>query len=469
MTTQAQTSDKPQIEEISLYEKRENIYQKEVSGRFQNGRAVTLLLLAGVFLAGPWWRYGDRQAIWLDLPARRFHFFGITFWPQDFILLSWLLITAAFGLFFFTNLAGRLWCGYGCPQTVWTKFFMWIEWLTEGDRNQRILLDRAPWSVRKVGRKAAKHASWVALSLAVGVTFVGYFSPIRELLVSAARFDLGGTQAVAVGLLSAALYLDAGWMREQICKYACPYARFQGAMFDSSTLTIFYDRTRGEPRGHRRPSAAATKNGLGDCVDCGACVHVCPTGIDIRKGTQYECIGCAACIDACDEIMDKMGYARGLVRYATEKSLAGKPVRIFRPRLVAYGAVFLTMLSGLTYALANRVPLELDILRERNRLYRETSDGAIENLYRLRILNMDQKLHRYAIAASGIEALVYEGDPEVDVAPGEIRDVPVRLQAPARVLRDESTEIRFEIRTTDGSDLSVQEESRFLAPVRGER
>jgi cytochrome c oxidase accessory protein FixG len=258
-------------------------------------------------------------------------------------------------------------------------------------------------------------------------------------------------------------------MREQICKYACPYARFQGAMFDSSTLTIFYDTMRGEPRGHRRPSAAAAKNGLGDCVDCGACVHVCPTGIDIRKGTQYECIGCAACIDACDEIMDKMGYARGLVRYATEKGLAGEPVRIFRPRLVAYGAVFLTMLSGLTYALANRVPLELDILRERNRLYRETSDGAIENIYSLRILNMDQKVHRYAITVSGIEALVFEGDSEVDVAPGEIRDVPVRLQAPAHVLHEASKEIRFEVRTTDGSELSVEEESRFLAPVRGER
>jgi len=469
MATQAQASDKAQIEEIPLYEKRENIYQKEVTGRFQNARAATLLLLAGMFVAGPWWRYGDRQAIWLDLPARRFHFSGITFWPQDFILLSWLLITGAFGLFFFTNLAGRLWCGYGCPQTVWTKFFMWIEWLTEGDRNQRILLDRAPWSSRKIGRKAAKHALWVVLSLLVGVTFVGYFSPIRELVASAATLDLGGTQLAAIAFFSAALYLDAGWMREQICKYACPYARFQGAMFDSSTLTIFYDRTRGEPRGHRRPSAAAAKNGLGDCVDCGACVHVCPTGIDIRKGTQYECIGCAACIDACDEIMDKVGYARGLVRYATEKGLAGKPVRIFRPRLIAYGAVFLTMLAGLTYALANRVPLELDILRERNRLYRETSDGAIENVYRLRILNMDQKIHRYAITASGIEALAYEGDAEVDVAPGEIRDVPVRLQAPARALRDASTEIRFEIRTTDGSDLSVAEESRFLAPLRGER
>jgi cytochrome c oxidase accessory protein FixG len=469
MTTQTPQGAAARFEEISLYEKRANIYQKEVSGRFQNLRAVTLLLLAGVFFLGPWLRWGERQAIWLDLPARRFHFFGITFWPQDFILLSWLLITGAFGLFFFTNLAGRVWCGYGCPQTVWTKFFMWVEWLTEGDRNQRILLDRAQWSGRKVWRKTAKHALWIALSLAVGVTFVGYFSPIRELIASAVALDLGSTRMVAITVFSGALYVDAGWMREQICKFACPYARFQGVMFDASTLTIFYDRKRGEPRGHRRPSVADSSSGLGACVDCGACVHVCPTGIDIRQGTQYECIGCAACIDACDEIMDKMGYARGLVRYATEKGLAGGRARVFRPRLVAYGAVFLTMLSGLTYALANRVPLELDILRERNRLYRETSDGAIENVYRLRVLNMDQKVHRYAITASGIEALAYEGAAEVEVAPGEIRDVPVRLQAPARVVHGGATEIRFEVRTTDGSGWSVAEESRFLAPTRGER
>lgn len=469
MTTHTPGSNPAQFEEIPLYEKRANIYQKEVSGRFQNLRAVTLLLLAGVYFLGPWLRYGDRQAIWLDLPARRFHFFGITFWPQDFILLSWLLITSAFGLFFFTNLAGRLWCGYGCPQTVWTKFFMWIEWLTEGDRNQRILLDRAPWSGRKVWRKTAKHSLWIALSLAVGITFVGYFSPIRELIVSTVTLDLGSTQTIAIAFFAAALYVDAGWMREQICKFACPYARFQGVMFDASTLTIFYDRKRGEPRGHRRPSVAEAKVGLGDCVDCWACVHVCPTGIDIRQGTQYECIGCAACIDACDEIMDKMGYARGLVRYATEKSLAGRPTRVLRPRLAAYGVVFLVMLSGLTYALANRVPLELDILRERNRLYRETSDGDIENVYRLRILNMDQKVHRYAITASGIEGLAYEGSAEVDVAPGEIRDIPVRLQASARAVHGGSTEIRFAVRTTDGSEWSVEEESRFLAPARGAR
>jgi cytochrome c oxidase accessory protein FixG len=454
-----------EVEEIPLYEKRENIYQKEVTGRFQRLRAIALFVLAGAFLAGPWWRYGDRQAIWLDLPARRFHFFGVTFWPQDFILLSWLLITAAFGLFFFTNLAGRVWCGYGCPQTVWTKFFMWVEWLTEGDRNRRILLDRAPWSGEKVLRKAAKHAVWIALSLAVGLTFVGYFSPLRELLVSTVHFDLDLTQTVAVVFFSAALYVDAGWMREQICKYACPYARFQGAMFDDSTLTIFYDRGRGEPRGHRKAGTDVAKSALGDCVDCGLCVHVCPTGIDIRDGTQYECIGCAACIDACDEIMDKVGYARGLVRYATEKSVGGESVRILRPRLMAYGAVFLVMVSSLVYGVVTRVPLELDVVRERNRLYRETSDGEIENVYRLRVLNMDQQRHVYEISVSGIEPLDFEGPSSVEVPGGEIRDVAVRLKAPRESLRAPSTPIRFVLAAVGDARWKVEEQSTFIGPA----
>jgi cytochrome c oxidase accessory protein FixG len=452
------------IEEISLYEKRENIYQKEVSGRFQNLRAVTLVVLAGAFLAGPWWRYGGHQAIWLDLPARRFNFFSVTFWPQDFILLSWLLITAAFGLFFFTNLAGRLWCGYGCPQTVWTKVFMWIEWFAEGDRNRRILLDRAPWSGTKFSRKAVKHSLWITLSLVVGFTFVGYFSPIRELLLSTVRFDLSGTQIAALAFFSGALYLDAGWMREQICKYACPYARFQGAMFDDSTLTIFYDRARGEPRGHRKPGVDAAERALGDCIDCGQCVHVCPTGIDIRNGTQAECIGCAACIDACDEVMGKVGMPRGLVRYATEQSLAGAPLRVLRPRLFAYGSLFVVMIGAVAYGVAARVPLDLDILRERNRLFRETSEGEIENVYQLRILNMDQSDHVYEVSASGIPNLTLEGHTRVEVRGGEIVDVPVRLKASADVLTAGSTPVRFALKPLGGAGWTVEEDSTFIAP-----
>lgn len=453
-----------EFEDVSLYAKRANIYQKEVTGRFQTLRAVTLFVLAAAFLAGPWWQWGERQAIWLDLPTRRFHAFSFTFWPQDFILLSWLLITGAFGLFFFTNLAGRLWCGYACPQTVWTKFFMWAEWLAEGDRNRRILLDRAAWTPGKLGRKLLKHSLWVAIALAVAATFVGYFTPIRALLTDAFRFELGSTPSIAIALFATALYADAGWMREQICKYACPYARFQGAMFDPSTLTVFYDRTRGEPRGHRRHDVDPAKAGLGDCVDCGLCVHVCPTGIDIRNGTQYECIGCAACIDACDDVMDKVGLAHGLVRYSTERALAGERTTLLRPRLLAYGAVFAVMLGALTYGLATRVPLELDVIRERGRLYRETSDGDIENVYRLVVLNMDQHPHAYEIGVSGITGLSFEGPTRVEVAAGEISNVPVRLAVPASAAPAGSTGIRFFIEAVGDARLATDAESRFVAP-----
>ena len=347
-------------------------------GPWQRLRAVVLFALAGFYLVLPWVTWGGRQAVWFDLPRRKFYLFGLTFWPQDFIFLSWLLIIAALGLFFFTALAGRLWCGYACPQTVWTKFFMWIEWLTEGDRIQRMRLDRVPWTRAKVLRKTAKHALWFGLALVVGVTFVGYFVPIRDLVPRLPRFDVSRMEALWLAVGTLALYADAGWMREQVCIYACPYARFQGAMFDTSTLTIFYDETRGEPRGRRTRSADRAALGLGDCVDCGFCVQVCPTGIDIRDGTQYECIGCAACIDACNEIMTEVGYPKGLVRYATEDGLAGRAAGVLRPRLVAYGAVLAVMIAAFAYGLASRVPLKVDVLRDRARLYRYTAEGSIE-------------------------------------------------------------------------------------------
>ena len=466
MTSRVTTPPDVEFEEIPLYEKRRDIYQKEISGVWQRMRTVALFVLAGIYLVAPWLQWGERQAVWWDLPARKFHFFGVTFWPQDFILLSWLLITGAFGLFFFTNLAGRLWCGYGCPQTVWTKFFMWIEWLTEGDRNDRIRLDRGPWTGDKVRRKGAKHLAWVFFSLVVGTTFVGYFTPIRPLVAGLLTFDATFAQVAAVVIFSLPLYLDAGFMREQICKYACPYARFQGAMFDDNTLTVFYDSRRGEPRGHRSTKTDPKQAGLGACIDCNLCVQVCPTGIDIRDGTQYECIGCAACIDACDQVMDKMSYPRGLVRYATEKTLIGEPYRLFRPRLFAYASVFLVMLVTLAYGLVTRVPLELDIIRERTRLFRETPQGDIENVYRIRVLNMDQQEHTYVIEVEGIAGMQLLGEPRVTVPAGEIADVPLRLQAPAEGLAAGATPITFVLTSTDEAGWRLAKESRFMAPVR---
>ena len=451
---------------VPLYAARQHIYQKEVQGPWQRRRAVALFVLAGYFLAQPWLQWHGRQAVWFDLPARHFHLYGLTFWPQDFIFLSWLLIIAAFSLFFFTALAGRLWCGYACPQTVWTKFFMWIEWLTEGDRNARIRLDRSPWRAAKLGRKLAKHGSWALLAAVVAVTFVGYFSPIRELVPRLAAWQLSGWETFFIAACGVALYLDAGWMREQVCKYACPYARFQGAMFDRDTLTIFYDRGRGEPRGHRARGADAGAAGLGDCIDCNLCVHVCPTGIDIRNGTQYECIGCAACIDACDGVMADMGTAKGLVRYATERGLLTGRTRIARPRLVAYGVVLAVMASTFAWALAQRVPLRVDVLHDRARLYRTATDGRIENPYTLKIMNLAQAERAFRVSAAGLEGLTLTAPAEVRVGPGAMTDVAVQVQVPPAALSATSQEIVFTIAAVDDPSVAVREESRFLSPAR---
>jgi cytochrome c oxidase accessory protein FixG len=455
----------PEIREVPLYAKRQHIYQKEVQGPWQRRRAVALFILAGIFLATPWLNWEGRQGLWFDLPSRKFYLFNLTFWPQDFIFLSWLLMIAAFSLFFFTALAGRLWCGYACPQTVWTKFFMWIEWLTEGDRNERIRLDRGAWTAEKVARKAMKHGAWLLLSVVVALTFIGYFSPIRDLLPRVFGGGLSGWETFFACFFTGALYLDAGWMREQVCKYACPYARFQGAMFDTNTLTIFYDAARGEPRGHRPRRIDPRSAGLGDCIDCGLCVHVCPTGIDIRNGTQYECIGCAACIDACDNVMADMGYAKGLVRYASEASLESGHLRVLRPRVVGYGVILALIVSTFAYALAQRVPLRVDILHDRARLYRMTNDRQIENTYTLKVMNLDQHPHAYQVTASGLDGLALVGPATLQVEPGAILDVPVRLQAPPEGLSRQSYEVRFEVRSTDQADVAVEEKSRFLAPA----
>jgi cytochrome c oxidase accessory protein FixG len=450
-------------ERISLYEARTAIYQREVRGPWQDRRALVLFVLAGFYVALPWATWNGRQAVWFDVPARKFYLLGLTFWPQDFIFLSALMILGALGLFFFTTVAGRLWCGYGCPQTVWTKFFMWMEWLAEGDRNARMRLDRAPWSARKIARKATKHGAWLAFSGVVGVTFVGYFLPIRELVPRIAALDVTGGETVFLAIASLALYADAGFMREQICKYACPYARFQGAMFDRETLTIFYDRLRGEPRGHRRRSTDLEKSNLGHCVDCKLCVHVCPTGIDIREGTQFECIGCAACIDACDGVMQEVGYPKGLIRYSSESALAGQPQRLLRPRVVGYGALLAAGLVAFAFALGGRVPLEVDVIHDRARLYRELPGGLIENVYTLKLMNKSQEPQRYRLAAPAGFTLVAPGT--VEVASGELRDVPVQLRAERSSLATASTPVAFVVESTADASLRVTEAGRFLAPA----
>jgi len=371
----------------SLYAAQQKVYPREISGRFANLRLLVVFVLLGIFYALPWLGWDGHQAVLFDLPARKFYIFGLTFWPQDFFWLTWLLIIAALSLFFFTALAGRLWCGYACPQTVWTEVFLWIERLCEGTRNQRMKLDAGPWSRDKLLRKGAKQSLWVILSLWTGFTFVGFFTPVVELGHEVMNASLSGWELFWIVFYGFATYGNAGFLREQVCKYMCPYARFQTAMFDHDTLIISYDVARGEPRGARKKNAEPKALGLGDCISCQACVQVCPTGIDIRDGLQIECIACAACIDACDGVMDKMQYPRGLIRYTTENMIAGKPRRIVRPRILAYAGLLTALLATFAWGVAHRSALILEVLRDRNALYRESSDGGIENSYTVKLVN----------------------------------------------------------------------------------
>ncbi len=453
--------------EQSLYAKRQKIYPREVHGIFAALRTSGVLALLGLYYIMPWLIWDGHQAVLFDLPARKFYILGLVFWPQDFFYLTLLLIIATLSLFFFTALAGRLWCGYACPQTVWTEAFLWIERKIEGGRPKQMKLDKESISLRKFRIKLTKHLIWVLFSIFTGLTFVGYFSPMRELAVNFVRLDLGPWEAFWIFFYGFATYGNAGWLREQVCTYMCPYARFQSAMIDRDTLIISYDEERGEPRGARKKSLDPKQAGLGHCIDCTICVQVCPTGIDIRDGLQYQCIGCAACIDACDDVMDKMGYPRGLVRYTTENILTGKTGHIFRPRIFVYGLILAVITIGSFYAILDRSPIALDVIRDRNSLFRETNEGLIENVYTLKVINMDQADHEYSLSVTGIQGLNMEMDViDIVVSSGEVIEVPVRVNIDPENLEERSTEISFHLDAIDGDDLSVTEEARFLGPRR---
>ena len=396
----------PNAVEAELFEVRKTIYPRAVHGVFATWRWALIIFTQVIFYGLPWLTWNGRQAVLFDLGARRFYIFDLVLWPQDFIFLTGILIISALSLFLFTAVAGRLWCGYACPQTVYTELFMWIERHIEGDRSKRMKLDREPWSARKIGIKAAKHGVWIAVALWTGITFVGYFTPIRTLIGEFFAVNLGPWETFWVLFYGFATYGNAGWMREQVCKYMCPYARFQGVMFDPDTLIITYDPSRGEPRGSRSKSVDHRAKGLGDCVDCEICVQVCPTGIDIRNGLQYECIACGACIDGCDQVMDKMGYPRGLIRYSTENAMQGKYAEeptalrkvashVLRPRVLIYSAILGTVIAAMAVTLALRVPVKLNVLKDRANLVRETNDGWMENVYRLQIMNTSETPHQF--------------------------------------------------------------------------
>lgn len=448
----------------SLYARHEKIYPREIAGRFNRLRVIAAWVLMGLFYVVAWLRIDGQQLVLFDLPARKFHVFGLTFWPQDFLLLTVLLVMAALALFFFTALAGRLWCGYACPQTVWTEVFLALERITEGNRMQRMKLDKGPMNAKKLGRKSAKQFLWIVFSLWTGFTFVGYFTPIHELAAKVIDLATGPWETFWILFYGFATYGNAGFLREQVCKYMCPYARFQSAMFDHDTLVISYDPKRGEPRGKRPRNADLKELGVGECIDCTWCVQVCPTGIDIREGLQFDCIACGACIDACDQIMDKMNYPRGLIRYTTQNAIEEKPTRILRPRIYIYIALLSIIGLAFIFGVGSRDPLIVDVIRDRNALYREVAGGFIENAYTLRLINKTDSAQHYRIEIEegGYEVRTW---PEIQVAAGAVQSVPVTLrrvgvdgQGPSR------EEIHFIIEHVDAPDRQNIETSRFFGP-----
>ncbi len=455
--------------EIALYEVRRKIYPRAVSGIFAAWRLALVWFTQLLFYGIPWISWGGRPLVLFDLEARRFYLPGVVLYPQDFIYLTGLLVISALALFLFTAIAGRLWCGYACPQTVYTELFMWVERQVEGDRNARMKLDQAPMSAQKLARKAGKHAIWLLIALWTGITFVGYFTPIRELLGEMLTLSTGPWQTFWVLFYGFATWGNAGFMREQVCKYMCPYARFQSAMFDRDTLIITYDAGRGEPRGSRPKKADPAAMGLGSCVDCKLCVQVCPTGIDIREGLQYECIGCAACIDACDQVMDKMHYPRGLIRYTTENAMArglGAQAilqRIARPRVLLYGAILLTITIALFSHLLLRSPVKLDVIPDRS-LGREVEEGMIQNSYRLQLINPAETARTFVVEVAGIESIFVAGQSAFEVGPTGVRMVPVTLRTQPGHGKPGSNPIRFTLRAQDDPSVSDSAKSTFFIP-----
>jgi len=417
----------------SLYRKEPKIYPRQVKGRFARLRVIAAWVLLGLFYLMPWIEIGGKQSVLFDLPARKFYILGMTFWPQDFVYLALLMITAGLSLFFFTALAGRLWCGFACPQTVWL-------------------------------RKSTTQALWILLSAWTGFTFVGFFSPIRELGAGIMSFSLGPWETFWTIFYGFATYGNAGFLREQVCKYMCPYARFQSAMFDKDTLIISYDTARGEPRGGRRKTDDLKEKGLGECINCTLCVQVCPTGIDIRDGLQYECIACAACIDVCDQVMDKMAYPRGLVRFTTEHALKHNEGHVIRPRIMVYGFLLLVIISGTLWGMTHRVPLRADLIRDRNALYRELPGDLIENVYTLKITNMDDSPHQYDMTVLNNDAVEIDLSRPLVLKAEEVAGISIRLRIPKSAGQGvQALEIEFQAQ--DDPSINTQTTAKVLMPT----
>ena len=477
MTTEKNDSKKvipiavaePDEELVSLYAAHQKIYPRSVTGVFSQWRWIMVWVTQLIFYGLPWIEWGQRQAVLFDLSVRRFYIFGLVLYPQDFIYLTGLLIIAALSLFLFTAVAGRLWCGYACPQTVYTEIFLWIEKLLEGDRSARVRRDAGPMTTEKFARKAGKHFLWIAFAFWTGFTFVGYFVPMREMTTAFLGMKLAAWEFFWVFFYGFATYGNAGFMREQVCKHMCPYARFQSAMFDKDTLIVTYDTERGEPRGARSKKADPLKLNLGACVDCSLCVQVCPTGIDIRNGLQYECIGCGACADVCDIVMDKVGYPRGLVKYSTENAMKNHWTkeqtvrRVLRPRVLVYTSILLAIVVAIFVSLATRTPFKADVVRDRGVMARVVEAGKVENVYRIQVMNATEASQRYKISVEGLPEIKIMSEDTISIASTEARWVAVRVQVPPEADKPGAHEIHFIIESLD-SPGRLREESKFIIP-----
>lgn len=460
----------PPVVEETLYKARKKIHPRAVTGLFANWRWALVWFTQLIYYGLPWLQWNDRQAVLFDLVNRKFYIFGLVLWPQDVFYLAIILIISAYALFLFTAVAGRLWCGYACPQTVYTEIFLWIEQKIEGDRNARIKLDKAPMDGRKFRLRALKFGVWGLLSLWTGFTLVAYFTPVSVLWDEIWSWTLGPWETFWIFFYGFMTYLFAGIMREQVCLYMCPYARFQSVMFDPDTLVITYDPERGEPRGQRKKGIDPKAVGKGDCVDCGLCVQVCPTGIDIRNGLQYECIGCAACIDVCDQVMDKMSYPRGLIRYTTENALEKHWSRkeilghIVRPRIIIYTIILIGITLALIWGLAHKADLRVNVIRDRGVLAREAEGGLIENVYRLQVMNVTEQAHRYTISVNGLSGIELSGDSEIEVPPATTKSFSLAVRVPPEAAGKGSHQIFFDVKASTVENLSVHEKATFLMP-----
>ncbi|MCG7547689.1 cytochrome c oxidase accessory protein CcoG [Pseudoalteromonas sp. Of7M-16] len=446
---------------IKPYKQEGPIYIREQKGFFQKVRRYLGWILMFVFVAIPWIPYKGQQAILLDVASQQFRIFGQTFLPHDFMILAWIFMAGAFGLFFVTNWLGRVWCGYTCPQTIWMLMFTWVEHRVEGTRNQRIKLDKASWGAQKAARKVTKHAIWLVISLFTATSFMAYFVPAKTLYMDMFTLEWSGLVSFWVFLFAFCTYGNAGFLREKMCNVACPYSRFQSVMFDKDTLVVTYDAQRGEHRGPRKRKSDHKAKGLGDCVDCNLCVEVCPAGIDIRNGLQYECINCGLCIDACDDTMHKFGYPTGLIKYASENQVGGKTSSPFRLKLIGYAGLFAVIVATMAIWAFNRTPIEASVIRDRNALYRVNFEGLVENPYTLSIINKTQQTLHYQVSFNGLQGAELSAPQEIEIQGGKMLLVPVTIAADGYDIQRKRTPIQFTISANEDSSISITKDSYF--------